>query len=156
MRVLPLRFSLFVAAAVIVAISGGALLWHGPVNTVGTRTAAMAEYRSEIGKLRLAPGWHWPAKLPGVGPGFGYSEGYGTRRADDIWFCSWASRAISPSLSPKARREALAQLPKIRNTPSYKVLIPDTRAYEDAMITQAMRGKTSALRDHVTANCAPQ
>lgn len=156
--VLPSRFSLYVAVAVIVAISGAALAWDGPTDTVGTAAAAMAEYRSEAGKLRLAPGWHWPARpaLTGVGADGereGYGKGFGAILADAHWFCSWASRAVSPLLSPKARRDALAQLPKIRNTPSYKALIPDTRAYEDAMIAQALRGNASTLREYVTANC---
>lgn len=128
----------------IVAISGAALLWHGPTSTAGSAGGAVAEYRNEARSLKLAPGWHWPAKLP-FDNNSGYGKGAGTSRADEYWFCSWAHRALSPSLSPKTRRRALEQLPKLRDTYAYEHYIPDTRTSADAMIDKALRGDTSEL-----------
>jgi len=64
MLALPSRLALFSAVIAIVAVSGAALAWDGPTSTTWSAASAIGEYRNEARNLKLAPGWHWPAKLP--------------------------------------------------------------------------------------------
>lgn len=159
MLALPSRLALFSAVIAIVAVSGAALAWDGPTSTTWSAASAIGEYRNEARNLKLAPGWHWPAKLPfgelgDDGERVSYWKGLGANLADAHWFCSWASRALSSSVPPRARRQALEQLATVRDTASYKSLIPDERARQDTMIARALRGRTSSLREYAAANCA--
>lgn len=86
MLALPPRLALFSAAAVIVAISGAALVWDGPAAPSWSAGGVVDEYRSEAARLQLAPGWHWPKELPfdagTPGAPMHYGKGFGTEMAD--------------------------------------------------------------------------
>jgi hypothetical protein len=149
MRSLPPRSSLYCAAFAILALSSLGLLWRGPTNSAGSAASAVAEYRKEARALELAPGWRWPAEPP-IDPDSGYGKGYGAELADSYWFCSWGRRALSPRISARARRQALEQLPKMRETTFYTLSLPETRTSLDATIERALLGNTSMLRGYVS------
>jgi hypothetical protein len=142
MRVLPPRFPLFIAAALIVAISGASLVWNGPAAPSWSAGGVVAEYRSEAARLQLAPGWSWPKKLS-IAAGtrdapMHYGKGSGTEMAQHRWFCSWATRAFSKELSPKLRRDALKRLaPKTRDRASFLF----SRWLPEVIVTPLLRGE---------------
>jgi hypothetical protein len=148
MRSVPPRSSLYCAAFLILALSSVGLLWRGPADNIGSAAYATAEYRKEARTLKLAPGRHWPVSpFPSD---FHSGKGAGTMQADEYWFCSWAQQALDPKLQRAARRQALAQLPKLRRTYSWQHYLPDTRAAKNTIISKALRRNTSELR----ANCS--
>jgi len=152
MRFLPPRSSLFSAAFVIVAISGAALVWNGPAASPWSSAGGVVdEYRSEASHLQLAPGWHWPKELPfdaGTPEApMHYQKGFGRGEADYRWLCSWTTRAVLKTLSPKARREALEQLATKMHDPAFMEDFPKFA------VAKALRGETTELRDYVSNNC---
>ncbi len=164
----PSRLALGGAVAVILTLSTVALLWRpapAPGGWVNSHGAAL-EYRQEARDLSahgfaLAPGWRWPAtpriaETVADGSPISYAVGYGAELADEYWFYSWASRALSLRLSSRARRDALTRLPRIRSTYYYHhALLPADRRSLDQEIAMALHGDLSRLRQDVRANLPP-
>ena len=153
MLALPSRFALFSAAAVIVAISGAALVWDGPAASYWSAGGVVAEYRSEAGRLQLAPGWRWPDDLP-IDAGtpetpMHYKKGFGTKMAEYRLFCSWATRATSETPPAKARRGALERLSAKMRDPAFLLF----RDFPKWIVAKALRGETLELRDYASSNC---
>jgi len=145
MLALPSRLALLSAALVIVAISGAALVWDGPAAPTWSADGVVAEYRSEAARLQLAPGWRWQKELS-IDAGttetpMHYGKGFGTQMADYRWFCSWATRAVSKRLAPKARRNALEQLSTKMRAPPFSMKLPESA------VAGALRGEIQYLRE---------
>jgi hypothetical protein len=156
MLTLPPRLALFSAAAVIVAVSGTALVWAGPAAPSWSAEGVVAEYRGEAGRLKLAPGWSWPKELV-IDAGtreapMHYQQGVGAGEADFRWLCSWATRATSKTLSPKIRREALEQLATGMRNPAYlRGMDASSLVYPKAAVADAQSGKTRDLREYASS-----
>jgi hypothetical protein len=160
------RIGLLAAAAGIVVVSAAACLLAPPFNSgsgVALHSSAVAaEYMGEVRNLEqrgltLAPGWHWPQQAPPVettgpdGAPMTYEKGFGVVRADRYWFYSWASRAVS-TRNEAARKAAVQQLTRVRETLFYARRLPEDRAYTDQMLERAARGDMTMLRQYVVAN----
>jgi hypothetical protein len=159
----PSRFALAGLFALIVVVSLAGLLYRPPADSSMSATVAAAAYRREAQALAdrglvLAPGWKWPrgdALFPRTAPDgspIGYGPGAGQAQADLYWFYSWARRATSKALPPAARRAALEELLRVRETVYYRRLIPDTRHYLDQELAAALKGDLSRLRTDVRSN----
>jgi len=155
MLALPPRLALFSAAVVIVAISGAALAWNGPAAPSWSADGVVAEYRSEAGRLKLAPGWSWPKELV-IDAGtreepMHYGKGSGTEMAERRWFCSWATRASSKTVSPSIRREALKRLSPIMRDRAFLF----SNSFPEVIVTPVLRGdiEDKELRDFTSALC---
>jgi hypothetical protein len=154
MLALPSRLALFSVALVIVAISGAALVWDGPAAPSQSASSVLAEYRSEASHLLLAPGWRWSDRPP-IGAGtpetqVHYPKGLGTRLAESLWFCSWATRAVSATQSSQARRDALAQLSAKLHDPAF------AKDFPMSIVARALRGDTQELRDNASTCGTPE
>ena len=150
------------AAAVVVAASAAGLLWHGSGSAATGLGPAqvVAEYRQELARLQLAPGWRLPpaptySEVGPDGAAVRYGKGIGASLADTYWFCSWASRALSAETSPAVRRAALRRLERVRDTVLFHSMVPSDREAFFAIVPSAARGDDSGLREWAKANCPP-
>lgn len=161
-RIPRIPFSVQVAIAAIFALSLGAYFSRGAeLSSQGrwlTRAEATAEYRQEEKSLTLARGWRWPSRIemPGTASGaVRYEQGFAAGRASIYWFCSWATVATNSQSSPELRKHALQQLPLIHETPLFTDHLLDG-AIIDAMVRDAIAGRTNQLAQWTRSNCQAQ
>ena len=140
-------------AVLVLAVTAAGLLWSPSCRSGLEASGAADQYRREQLVRPLAPGWRWPAPPFAAGDETGYGPDAGTIAADDYWFCSWASRAVSRGLSAAARRAALGHVAEVRGTALFRAYVPSDRAAFGAMVSRAVGGDLAGLRVHVRANC---
>ena len=80
-----------------------------------------------------------------------YGKGSGTEMAERRWFCSWATRASSKTVSPSIRREALKRLSPIMRDRAFLF----SNSFPEVIVTPVLRGdiEDKELRDFTSALC---
>ncbi|MEU7923471.1 hypothetical protein [Micromonospora zamorensis] len=118
---------------------------------------AVAEYRDEAAKLKLAPGWEWPSQVIYDEERHGMEALYGvnTGRIDAAWYwhCSWGRQYLGETDLAK-RAEYLPQVLALRDSAFFKLglAVEDRPAREDTL-NRLASGDVSEFRNIIEVNC---
>jgi hypothetical protein len=97
-----------------------------------------AEYHQETARLRLPPGYAFPARAPGGGADR-FEAGVGESTADFYWMCAWIDRWLTTqSFDVPAANEALRTLDSANELPVWP--------HWDDIGRHALRGAVAAAR----------
>ncbi|HIW62173.1 MAG TPA: hypothetical protein H9881_06935 [Candidatus Stackebrandtia excrementipullorum] len=123
-----------------------------------THEEATQQYFEEAQKWELAPGWEWPedpgyaAENSGDGQGTVYGPDMGRVDANEFWFCSWASTAVSTD-DKDLVAQSVEEILKYEETTGYKKSDAGAKEYTDDMLASAADGDFQTLTEYVTLNC---